>query len=286
MRFSSAVRVFASLSLVPFAVPAFAADLPDRSVTPTFVEPATSGYTVIIGIGPDVANQFPGSKSVTVYPSVHLSYRKVGEVDPFYTPDDAFDLSIYENSYFRVGPAANFTESRGLSGGNGNFVGLPNVGNTLQLGGFVEVNPVPNHLRLRGEILQGVTGSKSLVGNIHADAYTKFGPFEVSIGPRLAFGDDRFASDYFSVSQFASTVNGRIGPYNASGGLTEVGGLATVRYDISPRYSLLAFGGANELVGSVGDSPIPNVLGSKIQFTAGATLNYTFNFKGFGVFGY
>ncbi len=286
MRFSSAVGVFAGLSLTSFAAPAFAADLPDRSVTPTFVEPATTGYNVVIGLGPDVSNQFPGSKSVTVYPSVHLSYRKVGEVDPFYTPDDAFDISIYENSFFRIGPAAGYIQRRGLSDGNGNFNGLPNVGDTIQLGGFVEANPVPNHLRLRGEILQGVTGSRSLVGNIHADAYTKFGPFEVSVGPRLEFGDNRFASQYFSVSQFASTVNGRIGPYNATGGLASVGGLGTVRYTISPKYDILAFGGASEYVGSIGDSPIPNVLGSKIQFTAGATLNYTFNFKGFGILGY
>ena len=285
MRFSSIVRL-ASLGLVTIAAPAFAADLPDRTAPPVFVQPDTSGFTVTIGGGPDVQNQFPGSRSITVLPTFHIGYRKVGEPDPFYTPDDSFDISVYENPFFRLGPAANYINNRGLSGGNGNFYGLHDIGGTIEVGGFVEVYPIPNHMRIRGEILKGVTGSKGLVGNLGADVYQKMGPIEVSIGPRVGFGDNRYASQYFGVSTAEALTNGLVTPYQAHGGLTSLGGLATVRYDINAQYSVLGFGGVSRLVDSVGSSPIPTVLGSRTQFTAGATLNYTFNFRGFGILGY
>ena len=209
MRITSVVSL-ASLGFVSIAGSAFAADLPDRSAPPVFVEPITTGYTVTIGVGPNVLNQFPGSKSITVLPTFHLGYRKVGEPDPFYTPDDAFDISIYENQYFRIGPAANFINNRGLSNGNGNFFGLHNVGNTFEVGGFVEVFPIPQHLRLRGELLKGVTGSKGLVGNVGADFIQRTGPFEVSIGPRIGFGDQRYADQYFTVQPFEAAANGLV----------------------------------------------------------------------------
>lgn len=282
MRISSALGLVAGASLTAFAAPALAADLPSRVVAPTFVEPAP-GYDVTIGAGPDVMNRFPGAKQITVLPSIHLGYRKSGEPDPFYTPDDAFDISVYQNPYFRIGPAANYINNRGLSGG---FNGLHTIGGTVELGGFVEVYPVPYHLRLRGEILQGVTGSRGLVGNVGADGIQKMGPFEFSIGPRVGFGNDRYASQYFSVQPYEAAANGLITPYTAKGGLTSLGGMATVRYDISRQYSVLAFGGYSRLVDSVGASPIPTKLGSRDQFTAGATLNYTFAFRGFGILGY
>lgn len=286
MTISSAVRLVASLGVLSMAGSALAADLPSRAAPPVFVPPDTTGFTVTIGAGPNVTNQFPGSKTITVLPSIHLGYRKVGEPEPFYTPDDAFDIALYENPYFRIGPAGNYIDNRGLSHGNSNFFGLHNISGTLELGGFVEVYPLPNHLRLRGEILKGVTGSRGLVGNVGADGIQKIGPVEFSLGPRVGFGDNRYADQYFSVSPAESALNGLVAPYKATGGLTSIGGLGTVRYDLTPQYSVLFFGGYSRLVDNVGASPIPVVLGSKNQFTAGATLNYTFNFKGFGILGY
>ena len=285
MAFSSALRLLAGCCFASLTVSAYAADLPSTASPPIFTQP-NPGFTVTIGAGPDVVNQFPGAKTVTVLPTIHLGYRKFGEADPFYTPDDSFDFAVYENRYFRAGPAANYINRRGLSDGNGNFRGLPNVDGTFQLGGFAEVFPIPDHVRIRGEILKGVNGSDALTGSIGGDLIQRFGPIEASIGPRVGFGDNHFANAYFTVTAAQSIVNGLVAPYQAHGGVTSVGGLATVRYFFTNEYSLLFFGGYNRLADSVGASPIPAVLGSKDQFTAGVTLNYTFNFKGFGILGY
>lgn len=268
-------------------IAAFAADAP----APVFVQPPTTGFDVTIGAGPEITNQFPGSKSVMVLPSIHVGYRKVGEPDPFYTPDDAFDIAIYQSPYLSVGPAANYISNRGISNGNGAFRGLHDIGGTFEVGGFAEVYPIPYHLRLRAEVLQGVTGSRGLIANLGADAIQKMGPFEFSLGPRLGFGNDRFASQYFSVTPAEAAANptltnSGIGAYDARGGLTSVGALVTTRYEWSHQWSTLLFGGYSHYVGSVGDSPVTQRLGSQNQFQAGATLNHTFNFAGFGIFGY
>lgn len=286
MRFSSIATVLGSLGLASAAAPVVAADLPVRSEPPVFTQPATTGFIVTIGAGPDVVRAFPGAQALTVLPTFHFSYRKVGEPEEFYTPDDSTSISIYENKFFRLGPAVNYINNRGLSGGNGRFYGLHDIGGSIELGGFVEVYPVPNHLRLRGEILQGVTGSKALVGNVGADAYQQIGPVQISVGPRFGFGDQRYVDQYFSITPFEAAVNGFVSPYRAYAGLTSIGGVATVKYDFAQRYSVLLFGGYNRLVNGAGNSPVATVLGSPNQFSAGATLNYAFNFKGFGIFGY
>ncbi len=283
MRISTVLGRVSTATLAILAVTsAEAADLPSRAPPPVFVEPADA-FDVTIGAGPDVMNRFPGSKQTTVLPSIHLGYRKAGEPDPFYTPDDAFDIAIYDTPYFRLGPAANFIQNRGLSGG---FNGLHTIGDTVELGGFAEFYPVPYHLRIRGEILQGVTGSKGLVGNLGADGITRMGPVELSLGPRFGFGDSRYASQYFSVQPYEAAANGLVTPYNAHGGLTSIGGLGTVRYDFSRRYSVLLFGGYSRLVDSVGNSPIATTIGTRNMYTAGVTLNYTFGWKGFGILGH
>ncbi len=283
MRINSALRYAVGLGLASLAAPALAADLPDRTAPPVFVQPVSTGYDVTIGVGPEVTNQFPGSKQIYVLPSIHVGYRKAGEPDPFYAPDDAFDIAILDNPYFRAGPAANFIDSRGSGHG---YYGLHTIGDTFLVGGFAEFYPVPGHLRIRGELLDGVTGSRGLVGNVGADAIQRVGPFEFSLGPRFGFGNDRYASQYFGVTSFEASINKLVTPYTATGGLTSIGGLATVRYEFSRTYSILAFGGFSRLVDSVGSSPILNQIGTHNQFSAGATLNYTFAFKGFGLLGY
>ena len=285
VRFSSAMRLAASLGAASVAVPALAADLPTRAVAPAYSDTAPL-FTVIIAAGPQVLPDFPGSKSYYVLPSVHIAYLKPGEKDSFYTQDDSFDFRVIDTTFFKAGPVANYQRRRGLSDGNGQFFGLRNVGDSVELGGFVEVWPAPEHLRLRGEIRKAVTGYDGLVGTVGADFIGRLGPFQASVGPRVKFGDQRYVDRYFSIQPFEAALNGRVTPYQASAGVTSVGAFATVRYDINQTYSVSLFGGYDRLANSVGNSPVATVLGSRDQFTGGVTLAYTFGFKGFGLFGY
>ncbi len=285
VRFSSALRLAASIGAVSVAIPAFAADLPTRTVAPSFASPAPI-FTLIVAAGPEVVQSFPGAKSFIVLPSIHIAYLKPGEHDSFYTQDDSFDFRIIDTPFFKAGPAANFVSRRGLSGGNGQFFGLRNVGDSIELGGFVEVWPAPDRLRLRGEIRKAVSGHNGLVGSVGADFIGRLGPFQASIGPRVKFGDQRYVDRYFTILPFEAALNGRVTPYQARGGVTSVGAFATARYDFNQTYSATLFGGYDRLANSVGDSPVATTLGRRDQFTGGVTLAYSFGFRGFGILGY
>ena len=219
-------------------------------------------------------------------PSIHLAYLRPGEHDFFYSPDNSFDIAILNTGFFRAGLVpANFVARRGLSGGNGQFNGLPNVDASAELGGFAEIWPWGSSA-IRGEILKAVSGYDGLVGTIGADLIGRFGPFQLAGGPRIKFGDQRYADSYFTITPAAAAANGLVTPYQASGGLTSAGVFAQARYDVTRNISATVFGGWDRLESSVGAKSVATVLGSRNQFTGGLTLAYAFGFKGFGIFGY
>ncbi len=260
---------------VPLAIAASTAGAAD--LTPT-----QGGYVITLGAGPEVVSSFPGARTVTVIPNGHIDWRKPGDPMPFYAPDDGFDIPILDLGWVKAGPDARFTLHRGLSGGNGAFVGLPNIPLTGEIGAFAEFWPWQDHLRTRFELRQAVNGHHGLVGNIEVDGVDRIGQFTLSLGPRFDFGNATYMNAYFGVTPAQSVANGIVTPYAAAGGLTDVGVLGTVRYDFTPDWSLTGYGGYNRLMSSAAASPIPNLLGSKNQYSAGVILAYSFNLGALG----
>lgn len=258
---SSSVAVAAELAPPPAAAPA-------------------PGWTVSVGVGPEVLPSFPGARTYRVWPTGTLAWRGPNDPPAFAAPDDGFGVALLDLGWIKAGPVGRVLPRRGLSNGNGNFFGLHNIGWTLELGGFVELWASEN-LRTRLELRQGVNGSRGLEGNVGIDFVERYGPFTFSIGPRLALGNDRFMNAYFSVTPAEALANGIVSPYRAYGGVTSFGGLTSVKYDIAPTWSVTAFGGYNRFVNSAAESPIPNRLGSLNQFSAGALVAYSFNLNWF-----
>jgi MipA family protein len=60
-----------------------------------------------------------------------------------------------------------------------------------------------------------------------------------------------------------------------------VGGFGSIKYQFTPAWSAMVFGGVNRYVSSAGGSPIPNRLGSLNDITAGTLVAYTFNWNWF-----
>ncbi len=250
---------------------AFAADLPPLA-QPT----PPSGWTVTVGVGPQVQTAFPGARAVTVWPTGTLALRRPGEPEPFSSPDDGFGVALLDYGWIKAGPVGRVLSNRGLSNGNGAFYGLPNVNWTLELGVFGELWWT-EHFRLRGEARQGVNGHDGFDANISFDGIQKIGAFTFALGPRLQLGDTQFMDAYFSVTPSQAFVNGRVTPYQAYGGLTSVGALGSVKYDFMPNWSGTVFGGYNRLVSSAAASPVPNKLGSLNEYTAGVIIAHSFN---------
>ena len=241
--------------------------------------PAASpgGYIVTLQAIGAVAPSFPGSSVVRPYPFPGFSVRAIGEPERFSAPDDGFGVPVLEADGLRMGPVANFVFRRGNRDG---LFGLRQVGLTHEVGGFAEYFAF-DHFRARAELRQGVDGHEGFVASLGADFYGESNSFRVSLGPRLNIGDNRYANAYFSVTPVEAILNGRLEPYQATGGFTSAGGVATVRYDFTPNLNATVYTGLQRLTGSVGGSPIPNMVGSRDQFTAGVSVSRSFEFAKF-----
>jgi outer membrane protein len=261
-------------------VAAQAADLQGtyRPVAPA--APAPTGYIVTITGDVQGAPQFPGSDKMTAFFYPGVEWRRVGEPERFHAPDDGISFSLYESPWLSFGPTARFVGERRPKDDR-DFTGLHKVDWTIEGGAFLEVWPV-DFLRARVEVRQGFNGHEGIVGNLGLDFVQRAGAFTFSIGPRLAFGDSDFTREYFGVTPIESVLNGRVNPFRPDGGVTSVGGLASVRYRWSEAWATTVYGGYDRLVDDAGRSPVSRVLGSRDQYIVGAQLSYSFYFPGFG----
>jgi outer membrane scaffolding protein for murein synthesis (MipA/OmpV family) len=250
--------------------PAPAASPPPASPPAPTASP--DGYIVTLQAIGAVAPSFPGSAVVRPYPFPGVSVRGIGEPERFSAPDDGFGVPVFEADGLRMGPVANFVFRRGNRDG---LFGLHHVGITHEVGGFAEYFAF-DHFRARAELRQAVDGHEGFVASLGADFFGESNSFRVSLGPRLNLGDNRYANAYFSVTPVEAILNGRLEPYQASGGFTSAGGVATVRYDFTPNLNATIYTGLQRLTGSVGGSPIPNMVGSRDQFTAGVSVSRSF----------
>jgi len=275
---SIAQRLLFASSIAIASSPAMAADL---SPAPA----PTEGWTITLGLGPNVFTSFPGAKSVSIWPTGYIGYRQPGEPEPFISPDDGLGIALLDLPWIKAGPVARFITERspgsvfGTIGTNSSFFGLHNVGFTAELGGFLELWPT-DFIRARFEAREGVSGAEGFDGNIELDFIQRYGDFTFAAGPRLQFGDNQFASSYFSVSPSEAALNPNVYSYQAYGGLISAGGLGSIKYQFTPTWSATAFGGVSRYTGSASGSPIPNRIGSVDNFTAGVVVAYTFNWNG------
>jgi outer membrane protein len=257
------------LALLAAAPAAHADDAPIAAVP--------DGWIVTLrGIGA-LAPSFPGSARLRPYPFPAIDIRRIGEPELFSTPDDGFGFALVDTHGLRFGPVANFVFKRGQRDG---LTGVHTVSLTHEIGGFIEYR-AGDHFRTRAELRQGIDGHEGFVAALGADIFGGDGRATVSIGPRISLGDNRYANAYFSVTPAEATFNGHLSPYEATGGFTSAGGLATFRYDFTKNLNATVYGGLQRLTGSVGSSPIPNDIGSRNQFTAGLSIARSFEIRGF-----
>ncbi|MGO9392133.1 MipA/OmpV family protein [Rhodoblastus sp.] len=258
-----------------------AADLPSPAPPPP---PPIPDWIVTVSGMPSVAPQYPGAKMYSIYGAGGISIRRADQPERFSTPDDGFSLTLYENSWLHVGPVARYLNDRPHER---ELAGLAYVDPAIELGGFVEVTPY-NWFRGRLEVRQAVTGYDGLVATLSGDVWHRWGDLTLSIGPRLNFGNNKFAESYFSVTPQQSAINlangGALTPYNATGGLTSAGLAVAARYDYSEHWRVTAIGGYQALTGSVANSSITEHTGSTNQFTVGIEIAYRFRTTGLFAF--
>lgn len=253
-RGGAAVLLFATLA----AAPAWAQD--------------ARPWRTRVALGPQIQPSYPGADTYTVVPLTDLSRARGDDLFRFAAPDESASLSLTGNDAFQLGPVIGFQGVRRPS-----KVGAPvnRVGFSVELGGFVSYQLAPA-FRLRGEVRQGVSGHRGLIGTVGADYIARDGDkWLFSLGPRATFANSRYQRAYFGVDGGEAARTG-LPVYRAGGGLNAVGAAASALYQLTPRWGVQGFAKYDRLVDDAGRSPIVRRFGSRDQLSGGIALSYTF----------
>jgi len=271
--------VFASASLLAGLALAGAASAAGDSRT-NGVGSMPAGYLVTIKGNIIVTPDFPGAKTYgfVAYPS--LSFRRADEAERFQAPDDGISIALWGDSRWSVGLVGRFQSGR-YRNEDRKLYGIQDAKWALEPGLFGEAWATDN-IRLRGEIRYGFNGYSGLVGNLGVDYVQRIGKFTLSGGPRMAVAGSEYMDTYFGVTAQDALWNGRVAPYKADPGVKSVGVAAAATYQWNDQWATTVRGGYDRLVGAAADSPITRTLGSRDQFTLGASASYSFALDGFG----
>lgn len=223
-------------------------------------------------LGLQLVPSFPGSDKLVLRPLVDGARARGDDPFPFEAPDESFGFPIGKNDRWEIGPALGFEGERSAKSAG---AALPKVGFTVEAGALVRYK-ASDAVQLRGEVRKGLGGHQGWVFNLGGDYIARNrDQWLFSIGPRLTFADDRYASAYFGVDPAHSTASG-LPAFDAKGGLQAAGANAGFITQITPRWGIYSYAKYDRLVGDAGDSPIVRRLGSRDQFSGGVALSFTF----------
>ncbi len=241
--------------------------------------PAAAQRTLTLGLGAQVAPDYPGADSYGIGPMPLFDLRRPGEPITYESADDGAGFGILaRDSVINFGPALRF-QSKREEDDVGAAVG--DVGFTVEAGGFVEVLPSRN-FRIRAELRKGLGGHRALVGSLGADLIIRDDQnYIFAIGPRVRWADDKYHDRYFGVTPAVAGATG-LPALDPDGGVYAVGGIANFTRRLGRNWGLQAYAGYDRLVGDAADSPIVRAFGSRDQFTGGLGLWIEFDVGGRG----
>jgi outer membrane protein len=235
-----------------------------------------STWVVSIGGMAKLEPAYAGSTHFAPGFAPSLSWHKPGETPGFSAPDDAIDLELYQNKFFKVGVAGGLDLGRS-SADSDRLIGVHGIKWTLQAGIFAEYWPIHDHFRTRIELLHGMRNADGLIANLSADWVQKFGQLTLSGGPRMTLTDRREMRTRFGITA-ADAASSIYTAYDPQGGLRSIGWGMAQTYEFNRTWTGTLYEHYDYLVGPAGNSPLVQNGGTRNQFTLGAGLVYAFNF--------
>jgi len=236
----------------------------------------STDWIVTIGGSTEYAPSYEGASrnSFGFVPSFDI--RRMGETPDYSAPDDNIDFTLLEIAGVEFGPVAGFRSGRSISD-DGRLNGLKTVDWAIDAGAFLQYWPVDERLRLRLETRQALWGGSGLVADFAADWFLPIDDrLVVSAGGRASLANTAYMSTNFSITPSESATNGRLGAFDAHGGLKSVGLAIAATYTLSPAWSAQIYYKYDRLLNDAAESPITSVLGSRNQNVIGISLNRSF----------
>ncbi|MFV0624097.1 MipA/OmpV family protein [Sphingomonas sp. ac-8] len=238
---------------------------------PAFAQEGDDTRRWRIGLGPQLVPSYPGADRTSVRPLIDIDRVRGDAPFAFEAPDESAGFPLLRDDRFSFGPAVGF-EGRRRSRDAG---GVGRVGRTVELGGFVQVQPI-EPLRLRAELRQGIGGHEGLVANLGADYLLRDADrWLFSAGPRVTLANRRYHRAYFGVTPDGAARSG-LPVYDVDGGVQAVGGTVGLLRQFSPRWGMFGYAKYDRLTGDAARSPIVRSFGDRNQLSAGIALTYSF----------
>lgn len=217
--------------------------------------------------------------------SVDPSYPGAGSYEV--RPDLSFRFGALKWGKFAIGNGVDAAPKNGVSfrgafrtlgdrtvADNVELAGLSDIDTAIELG--IGVNYQQTTWRAFGEVRKGVRGHSGVTGTLGADAiFRPSDRWQISMGPRVSFGDDTFAQTYFGVP----TATANFATFEADGGALGAGFEINAVFDLNDTWALDGAIGYEKLLGDAGDSPITAV-GSEDQWSLriGVRREFTLRF--------
>jgi outer membrane protein len=222
-------------------------------------------------LGVRVAPDYIGSDNYRLELSGSLNAARRGSEPSFGAPDDGVSLGFFGGRGWSVGASGRLRSKRG---DDDDLRGFEKIDRAVEVGAFMNYWP-NDQIRLRGELRHGFGGHTAWVANLGGDALWRQGALVLSVGPRLAWGDDEFVRTYFSVApdEAARSPFG-ITPYAPMGSAMAAGVVASAERRMSRHWSVTAAASYRRLFGDAADSPIVVDLGSPDQFSTTLGVRY------------
>ena len=231
---------------------------------------AQAENVVTIGIGPQTAPGYFGSNDyeagiggILSIDQLDLGPLKFG--DAFGDPDLGFGVT----ASLRV-----IAERNGVK--------YPELAGTAPIDAAIEVGggltyTTPNFFAF-GVLRKGVTGHESLVGEVGADGIIAASEqLELRVGPRLFFGDDDYAQQYFGITAAEAGNGNSLTAFTAKGGMLSRGIEVSAIYDFNERTALTGTVRYDQFTNDAADSPIVRQ-GSDSSTTASLVISRQFSF--------
>ncbi|MHB2168217.1 MipA/OmpV family protein [Alsobacter sp. R-9] len=219
---------------------------------------------------------FPGSDKYGFVAFPSFAIRKAQGPERYSAWDDGVSIVFFGDSQWAVGAVGRYQTGRYYQNDRQKLYGIQDAKWALEPGLFGEFWALKDTIRMRGELRYGINGYNGLIGSLALDYVHRIGQFAINTGPRMTIAGSEYMDTYFGVTQQDALFNGRVTPYSPDAGVKSVGWAAAATYRWNDQWTTTVGGNYDRLVGPAGDSPIAKSLGTRDQFTFGATVGYTF----------
>ena len=230
-------------------------------------------WTVSVGARVSTAPPYEGADHNKILPSPTLNVRRADRPYRFTPPDGGTTFAFFDTKHFVFGPMARFRYARKSVG---DLAGLKDIKWAAEPGAFLDIWPT-GWLRAHGELRRGVGGHNGLVADVGGDLVYMSPKWDVSIGPRMGWGDRTYLDRYFGVTPLEAARSPLVNSaYAPTAGRRYTGVEVATAYHVTPNLAVKADVGYRRMAGKAANSPIIAIAGDIGQYSGSVGVSYSF----------